>query len=300
MTFPKSLQKGDKIAIVATARKASKEDLKPAIDLLKKWGLQPVIGSSIGLEDHQFAGSDEQRAKDLQQQLNDPEIKAIWCAKGGYGTVRILDLLDFSAFKKNPKWIIGYSDVTALHSHINNFSIASLHAQMCLGVETKSEASRETLKKILFGEELNYQFSPSKLNKKGIAEGELVGGNLSVLYSLCGSNSAINTNGKILFLEDLDEYLYHVDRMMQNLKRNGMLEHLAGLVIGGMSDMNDNTIPFGKTAEEIIAETVAEYDYPIAFNFPAGHIEDNQALIFGRNIKLKVTDRGSQLNYLKD
>ena len=300
MTFPKSLQKGDKIAIVATARKASKEDLKPAIDLLKKWGLQPVIGSSIGLEDHQFAGSDEQRAKDLQQQLNDPEIKAIWCAKGGYGTVRILDLLDFSAFKKNPKWIIGYSDVTALHSHINNFSIASLHAQMCLGVETKSEASRETLKKILFGEELNYQFSPSKLNKKGIAEGELVGGNLSVLYSLCGSNSAINTNGKILFLEDLDEYLYHVDRMMQNLKRNGMLEHLAGLVIGGMSDMNDNTIPFGKTAEEIIAETVAEYDYPIAFNFPAGHIEDNQALIFGRNIKLKVTDRGSKLNYLKD
>jgi len=300
MTFPKSLQKGDKIAIVATARKASKEDLKPAIDLLKKWGLQPVIGSSIGLEDHQFAGSDEQRAKDLQQQLNDPEIKAIWCAKGGYGTVRILDLLDFSAFKKNPKWIIGYSDVTALHSHINNFSIASLHAQMCLGVETKSEASRETLKKILFGEELNYQFSPSKLNKKGIAEGELVGGNLSVLYSLCGSNSAINTNGKILFLEDLDEYLYHVDRMMQNLKRNGMLEHLAGLVIGGMNDMNDNTIPFGKTTEEVIAETVTEYDFPIAFNFPAGHLEDNQALIFGRDIKLKVTDRGSQLNYLKD
>ena len=138
------------------------------------------------------------------------------------------------------------------------------------------------------------------MNKTGTAEGELVGGNLSVLYSLCGSNSAINTEGKILFLEDLDEYLYHIDRMMQNLKRNGMLEHLAGLVIGGMSDMNDNTIPFGKTAEEIIAETVAEYDYPIAFNFPAGHIEDNQALIFGRNIKLKVTDRGSKLNYLKD
>ncbi|WP_283641127.1 S66 peptidase family protein [Mesonia mobilis] len=300
MTFPKSLQKGDKIAIVATARKASKEDLKPAIDLLKKWGLQPVIGSSIGLEDHQFAGSDEQRAKDLQQQLNDPEIKAIWCAKGGYGTVRILDLLDFSAFKKNPKWIIGYSDVTALHSHINNFEITSLHAQMCLGVATKSEASRETLRKSLFGEELDYQFPSSKLNKTGTVEGELVGGNLSVLYSLCGSNSAINTEGKILFLEDLDEYLYHIDRMMQNLKRNGMLEHLAGLVIGGMSNMNDNTIPFGKTAEEIIAETVAEYDYPIAFNFPAGHIEDNQALIFGRNIKLKVTDRGSKLNYLKD
>ena len=300
MNLPDYLSKNDKVAIVATARKASKEDLKPAIELLKKWELQPVIGSSIGLEDHQFAGSDKQRAQDFQQQLNDPEIKAIWCAKGGYGTVRILDRIDFSVFKKNPKWIIGYSDVTALHSHINNFEIASLHAQMCLGVETKSEASRETLKKILFGEELNHQFPSSKLNKAGTAEGELVGGNLSVLYSLCGSNSAINTKGKILFLEDLDEYLYHIDRMMQNLKRNGMLEHLAGLVIGGMSDMNDNTIPFGKTAEEIIAETVAEYDYPIAFNFPAGHIEDNQALIFGKNIKLKVTDRGSKLNYLKD
>ena len=300
MNLPDYLSKNDKVAIIATARKANKEDLKPAIELLEKWELQPVIGSSIGLEKHQFAGSDKQRAKDLQQQLNDPEIKAIWCAKGGYGTVRILDRIDFSVYKKNPKWVIGYSDVTALHSHINNFRISSLHAQMCLGVATKSEASRETLRKILFGEELDYQFPSSKLNKTGTAEGELVGGNLSVLYSLCGCNSAINTQGKILFIEDLDEYLYHIDRMMQNLKRNGILQHLAGLVIGGMSNMNDNTIPFGKTAEEIIAETVAEYDYPIAFNFPAGHIEDNQALIFGKNIKLKVTDRGSKLNYLKD
>lgn len=300
MKMPRTLKPNDKVAIIATARKANKEDLKLAIELLEKWKLQPVVGSSIGLEEHQFAGSDEQRAQDLQQQLNDPEIKAIWCAKGGYGTVRILDSIDFSAFKKNPKWIIGYSDVTALHSHINNFEIATLHAQMCLGVETKSEASRETLRKILFGEELDYQFPSSRLNKAGAAEGELVGGNLSVLYSLCGSNSAINTQGKILFLEDLDEYLYHIDRMMQNLKRSGMLEHLAGIVIGGMSDMNDNTIPFGKTAEEIIAETVAEYDYPIAFNFPAGHIEDNQALIFGRDVELKVTDQGSKMNYLKD
>ncbi|WP_304133472.1 S66 peptidase family protein [Mesonia mobilis] len=300
MNLPDYLSKNDKVAIIATARKANKEDLKPAIELLNKWGLQAVIGSSIGLKEHQFAGSDEQRAQDFQQQLNDPEIKAIWCAKGGYGTVRILDRIDFSVFKKNPKWVIGYSDVTALHSHINNFEITSLHAQMCLGVATKSEASRETLRKILFGEELDYQFPSSKLNKTGTVEGELVGGNLSVLYSLCGCNSAINTQGKILFIEDLDEYLYHIDRMMQNLKRNGIVQHLAGLVIGGMSDMNDNTIPFGKTAEEIIAETVAEYDYPIAFNFPAGHIEDNQALIFGRNIKLKVTDRGSKLNYLKD
>ena len=222
------LKKKDKVAIVATARKATQEDLQPAIQLLEAWGLQAVIGSSIGLEEHQFAGSDKERAEDLQQQLNDPEIKAIWCAKGGYGTVRILDLIDFSAFKENPKWIIGYSDVTALHSHLHNLGIATLHAQMCLGVETKSEASRETLRKVLFGEELTYEFSTSSLNKTGTTKGELVGGNLSVLYSLCGSNSAINTQGKILFLEDLDEYLYHIDRMMQNLKRNGMLENLAG------------------------------------------------------------------------
>ncbi|MAN26901.1 LD-carboxypeptidase [Mesonia sp.] len=285
--------------MVATARKATQEDLQPAIQLLEAWGLQAVIGSSIGLEEHQFAGSDKERAEDLQQQLNDPEIKAIWCAKGGYGTVRILDLIDFSAFKENPKWIIGYSDVTALHSHLHNLGIATLHAQMCLGVETKSEASRETLRKVLFGEELTYEFSTSSLNKTGTTKGELVGGNLSVLYSLCGSNSAINTQGKILFLEDLDEYLYHIDRMMQNLKRNGMLENLAGLIVGGMNAMNDNTIPFGKTAEEIITETVAAYDFPVAFNFPAGHIEHNQALIFGRRVKLEVNDENSFLSYLK-
>ncbi len=298
MITPNPLSERDKIAIIATARKATEEDLQPAIQLLEKWGLQPIIGSSIGLVENQFAGSDEERAKDLQQQLDNPEVKAVWCVKGGYGTVRILDLIDFSAFKKNPKWIIGYSDVTALHSHIHNFGISTLHAQMCLGVETKSEDSRETLRKILFGEELNYQFSTSQLNKTGTAEGELVGGNLSVLYSLCGSNSTINTHGKILFLEDLDEYLYHIDRMMQNLKRNGMLENLAGLIVGGMNDMNDNNIPFGKTAEEIIAETVEEYDYPIAFNFPAGHLEDNQALIFGKKVKLEVTNKNSFLSYL--
>jgi len=298
MRIPKSLKKGNKVAIVATARKATKEDLQPAIQLLEAWGLQAVIGSSIGLEDHQFAGSDEVRAKDLQIQLDDPKIKAIWCAKGGYGTVRILDLLDFSAFRKNPKWVIGYSDVTALHSHIHNFEITSLHAQMCLGVETKSEASRETLRKVLFGKNINYRFSNHKLNKIGNAKGQLVGGNLSVLYSLCGSKSNLNTKGKILFLEDLDEYLYHIDRMMQNLKRNGMLENLAGLLIGGMNDMNDNSIPFGKTAEEIISETVTEYKFPVAFNFPAGHIKANQALVLGKKVKLKVEERLSIVEYI--
>ncbi|WP_121665927.1 S66 peptidase family protein [Mesonia aquimarina] len=299
MIIPNKLQESDKVAIVATARKVIQDELQPAIKLLESWNLIPVIGSSIGLEENQFAGSDEERAKDFQQQLDNPKIKAIWCAKGGYGTVRILDKLDFSAFMKNPKWIIGYSDVTALHSHIHNFKIATLHAQISLGLDAKSESTLESLRKVLFGEKVQYNFKTSKLNRFGKAEGEIIGGNLSVLYSLCGSNSAIKTAGKILFLEDLDEYLYHIDRMMQNLKRNGMLKNLAGLIVGGMSDMNDNEIPFGKTAKEIIAETVAEYSFPVAFNFPAGHIEDNQAIILGNEIELIVSKEKSTVNYLE-
>lgn len=298
MKTPNPLQKDDQVAIVATARKTTEAELQPAVDLLKSWGLEPIIGSSIGLENHQFAGSATARAEDFQQQLDNSKIKAIWCAKGGYGTVQILDKIDFSTFKKYPKWIIGYSDVTALHSHIQQLGIATLHAQMCLNSENKSAATRETLRKVLFGEKVDYKFPVSVLNRTGKASGELIGGNLSVLYSLCGSPSALKTEGKILFLEDLDEYLYHIDRMMQNLKRNGMLENLNGLIVGGMTDMNDNTIPFGKTAEEIIAETVSEYNFPVAFNFPAGHLEDNQALIFGKKVRLEVLEETIAVNYI--
>lgn len=297
MQIPKKLQKNDKVAIIATARKVSKQELEPAIKLLKSWNLVPVIGSSIGLEENQFAGKDEERAADLQQQLDNPEIKAIWCAKGGYGTVRILDLIDFSHFLKNPKWLIGYSDVTALHNHLHSLGVASLHAQMCLGIETKSQSSQDTLRKALFGEVLDYHFPSCKFNRNGNAKGALVGGNLSVLYSLIGSKTDLNLSGKILFLEDIDEYLYHIDRMLQNLKRNGWFEEINGLIIGGMSDMNDNAIPFGKTAKEIVAETIAEYDFPVAFNFPAGHIEDNQALLLGKKVDLQVKTNGSDLEY---
>lgn len=297
MKIPAKLNQGDQIAIVATARKVTPEELQPAISLLKSWGLVTMMGSSIGLEEHQFAGTDQERTADLQQQMEDPNIKAIWCAKGGYGTVRILDLLDFSNFSKNPKWIVGFSDVTALHSQINNLGISTLHAQMCLSVETKSEASRETLRKALFGEDFDYHFPSSEFNRKGVAKGELVGGNLSVLFSLIGSESDLDLKGKILFLEDLDEYLYHIDRMMQNLKRNGWFDQISGLIIGGMNDMNDNTVPFGKTAKEIIAEITAEYDFPVAFNFLAGHIEDNQALILGRKVRLQVEAKESHVSY---
>jgi muramoyltetrapeptide carboxypeptidase len=192
--------------------------------------------------------------------IDDPTIKAIWCARGGYGTIRIIDLLNFNKFKKNPKWIIGFSDITVLHSHIHNLNIESLHAQMPLEMETKSVASIDSIKSILFGESYSISVqSENALNRCGIATGQLVGGNLSVLYSMCGSPSGISTERKILFLEDIDEYLYHIDRMLQNLKRNGMLENLAGLVVGGFTQMQDNADPFGKTAEEIVMDIVSEY-----------------------------------------
>lgn len=298
MITPESLKKGDYIGILSTARKVSQEDLKPAIKVLESWGLKAVLGKTIDSEENQYAGSDELRAADFQTMLDDPDIKAIWCAKGGYGTVRIIDKLDFSHFKKSPKWIIGYSDVTVLHSHIHNLGVETLHAQTLLGLENKSEETAKSIQKVLFGVDYSMEV-PRKdsLACLGICSGELVGGNLSMLYSLCGSKSAINTDGKILFIEDLDEYLYHIDRMMMNLKRNRMFENLAGLIVGGMTEMNDNIIPFGKTAEEIIWKIVKEHKYPVCFDFPVGHIQDNRALILGRKVSLEVTENKSQLDF---
>src|SRR5690554_5698373 len=261
------------------------------MDLLKSWGLKAVLGKSIEAEEHQFAGDEAIRATDLQAMMDNPEIKAIWCARGGYGTVRIIDRLDFSEFIKNPKWVIGYSDVTVLHAHLHNLGVESLHAQMPVQIETKSSESAQSIREVLFGENYQVEFKNNhKLNRTGSAKGQLVGGNLSILYSLCGSPSAIKTNGKILFIEDLDEYLYHIDRMMQNLKRNGMLDNLAAMIIGGMNDMNDNAIPFGKDAKSIILDAVEEYDYPVYFDFPAGHVEDNRALVIGREVSLEFDE----------
>lgn len=316
MVTPEFLRKGDWVGVVSTARKVSKEELAPALDLIKKWGLKVVLGRSIGAAENQFAGSDDLRAADFQEMLENPKIKVIWCAKGGYGTVRIIDKLDFSGFLKVPKWIIGYSDITVLHSHIHTLGVESLHAQTLLEIERKTEETLDSIRKVLFGEIYSISYSVNnykeefgdtlrqaqhdalqektqdrnlqELNREGLAQGEIIGGNLSILYSLCGSNSAIKTDGKILFIEDLDEYLYHIDRMMMNLKRNGMLDNLAGLIVGGMTKMNDNAIHFGKTAEKIIFDAVKEYDYPVCFDFPAGHIQDNRTLILGRKVKLEV------------
>ncbi|HSQ46312.1 MAG TPA: LD-carboxypeptidase [Lutibacter sp.] len=298
MIHPSYLQKGDIVAIVSTARKITSDKIIPAIKLLEKWGLQVIIGETIGSEENQFSGSDEKRIADFQQQLDNPKVKAIWCARGGYGTVRLIDKLDFSAFKKQPKWIIGYSDITVLHSHIHNFGIETLHATMPINIESNSQQTLESLKKSLFGKNLSYEVSADEKNKSGNASGELVGGNLSVLYSLMGSNSSIKTDGKVLFIEDLDEYLYHIDRMCINLKRNGYFENLKGLVVGGMTDMHDNEIPFGKTAEEIILDCVSEYDFPVIFNFPAGHLDDNRTMIFGRKVTLDVGEIKSKITFM--
>lgn len=294
MQKPPNLKQGDKIVIVSTARKLSLEELQPGIEVLKSWGLEVVLGSNLFEEDNQFAGTTKQRTEDFQNALDDESIEAIFCARGGYGTVKIIDQLDFTRFIKNPKWIIGYSDVTVLHNHINeNFNVQTLHAAMPFGFKDNTEESLNSIKKVLYGEQLSYEFDKHPFNRNGEANGELVGGNLSILYSLTGTKSQINTNGKILFLEDLDEYLYHIDRMMMNLDRAGMLSNLAGLVVGGMTDMNDNTVPYGKTAKEIIQQTVSKYDYPVCFDFYAGHLNDNRALPMGGKALLKVDDKCS-------
>ena len=290
MITPPFLKIGDTVGIVCTARKITTTELQPFLVLLNDWGLNYTIGKTINAQDHQFAGDDKLRAADFQEMMDNPAINAIWCARGGYGTVRIIDQLDFSAFKKAPKWIIGYSDVTVLHYTLHNLGVASLHSQMGLEIEKKTEATRQSIYDVLFGKNHIIEYaSEGSLNRVGTAQGELVGGNLSVIASLLGSPSAIETKEKILFLEDLDEYVYHIDRMIQNLKRNGLFSELKGLIIGGMSQMNDNTIPFGKTAEKIIWDAVKEYKYPVCFGFPAGHIADNRALVIGGDARLSVS-----------
>lgn len=299
MKTPQNLNKGDKIGIAAPARKISLEELKSAIELLKNWGLEPIFASNLFLSDNQYAGTDEERLNGFQELLDDPEIKAIICARGGYGTMRIIDKLDFSQFLLHPKWIAGYSDVTVLHSHINkNFGIETLHGSMPINFSTNTFEALDSLRKALFGEELSYISGGHNHNMTGKTEGVLTGGNLSILYALSGSDSDIETNGKILFIEDLEEYLYHIDRMMVQLKRSGKLQNLAGLIVGGMNNMNDNTVPFGKTAYEIISEHIAGYDYPVCFGFPAGHIDDNRALIMGRKVDLEVYENKSEVRFL--
>lgn len=298
MTQPKSLQPNDKIAVISTARSIDVEKLNYAISVFNSWGLEVLESQNLRAVHHQFCGTDQQRTESLQWALDNNEVKAIICFRGGYGTVRILDNIDYSNFIQNPKWIVGYSDVTALHNKINQLGIQSLHATMPVNFKENSEAALETLKNALFGSNYSIECDYNTNNKLGITKGELVGGNLSILYSLSGTKFDIDTTDKILFIEDLDEYLYHIDRIMWNLKLSGKLENLAGLIIGGMTDMHDNDTPFGSNVIEIILEAVKDYNFPVCFDFPAGHIDDNRALVLGREHQLSIATEKTNLTLL--
>lgn len=293
---PPHLKKGDTVLVIATARKRSKESVQPAIDILKDWGLNVELGENVFKEHHQFAGTDEERIHDLQWAINHKTAKAILVTGGGYGTIPIIDKVNFKPLLKFPKWFIGYSDVTVVHSRLHHIKLASIHGTMAFQF-TKNKEATLSLKNAMFGKKMNYVIPSSVLNRTGIAEAEIVGGNLSILYAISGSVDDISFKNKILFLEDLDEQLYHIDRMMLQLKRSGKLKQLKGLIVGGMSEMKDNSVPFGKTAEEIIAEAVKEYKYPVCYNFPAGHIENNFAIYFGKKAKLSVTKNKVNLSY---
>lgn len=297
MTAPPYLNPGDTVAITCPA-KSLPVPIDDAVALIESWGLKVVIGETVHASWNQFAGTDELRAADFQRFLDDHSVKAIFAARGGYGTIRIIDAIDFSGFEANPKWIIGFSDITILHSHIQAlYNTQSIHGQMPLTIPDGSRISLETLRKALFNEPFNYTYESFVENRSGEGSGILTGGNLTLLQMMSGSVSEQDYKGKILFLEDVGEYLYSIDRMILSFKRAGILAGLRGLIIGGFTDLKDNDIPFGQTAEEIIMGHVKEYDYPVCFNFPAGHIEDNRALIFGREVKLKVEDRLVSLNY---
>lgn len=296
MITPPYLKPGDTVAIIATARKVSKEEMQPAINILNSWGLKVAEGKNLYKSLFQFAGTHAQRKKDLQTALDDKNIKAILFARGGYGTMRIVDDILFFKFRKSPKWLIGFSDVTTLHLIANDIGIETLHAPMAINFPKTPVKILNSLKGILYGKDYKIQSDTNRLNKKGKAKGKLVGGNLSLLYASLSTLPSSFFKGTILFIEDLDEYLYHIDRMMTAVRHKNNLRFLKGIIVGSINDMRDNTKaygfktdnPFGKTAQEIILEHVSEYKYPVCFNFPAGHIENNHPLILGREVELNV------------
>lgn len=298
MKTPLFLSSGSKIALVAPARKVTLDDIAFAIEYIKDKGFVPVYDERLFLANNQFAGNDEDRASVLQSYLDNPDIDAIMCVRGGYGTIRIIDKLCFDRFIHKPKWIVGYSDVTVLHAKLQSLGVESLHATMPINFSDNSSQSLDSLFDTLSGKSLSYNIAADKNNICGEAEGVLVGGNISVLYSILGSNIFPDTKDKILFLEDLDEYLYHIDRMMMALERAGALDNIRGLVVGGLTKMHDNAIPFGMTAEEIILERVRNKNIPVCLNFPAGHIDDNRALVFGRKVRLCCDTTSASLDFL--
>lgn len=290
MIFPSYLQKGDRIRIVAPAGKVSKEKVFPGIELLEEIGYQVMIGPHVFDRHFQYAGTDQQRVSDLQEAFDDPQTRSIICARGGYGSVRIIDKLDYSLFLNNPKWLVGFSDVTILHSVMNSLHVSSIHGTMPGSFLENKKLSKSfySLMEALTTGNSKVEMEANPFNRNGKCQGELVGGNLSLLYNLQGTPWQLDSRGKILFIEDVGEYFYHLDRMMQNLRLSGQLKGLSGLVLGSFTEMKDNESPFGKSVPEIIQEAVQEYDFPVCFDFPAGHIPKNISLILGAHYSLEV------------
>ncbi len=299
---PPYLKVGDTVAIVAPSGilKNRTAEIKRAQDLLSSWGLHTVLGKHLFADGNHFAGTDAERCADFQNAMDNPTISAIWAARGGYGTVRIIDKLDYTKFRENPKWVIGYSDITALHNQLNVEGFESMHAMMAVSVvEDLSEIKEtvQTFKDALFGKPLAYTLEGSTYNKPGTVSGQLVGGNLSLLYSMLGSKTSIDVSDRILFIEEIGEYEYSVDRMLQSLKRAGYFDNCKGVIVGDFSKVRKNTTPWGTSMEQLILDALSEYDFPIAFKMPAGHEDDNRALLIGRTIDLSVGKEASTIKF---
>jgi len=298
---PANLKKGDTIIILSPAGKVTdKTAVDQGIELANHWGLVVFFGNHLLSQNNTFAGTDQERLEDLQKALDNPSIKAIWCARGGYGAIRIIDDLDFTKFLKNPKWIIGYSDITVLHNKVHELGYQTIHGQMPLTLELENPVQRVSIVSLhnaLFGKKLVYKLPSSKYNRPGESRGQLVGGNLSIIYSMLGSDISLKMDHKILFIEDVGEALYHIDRMMISLKRAGYFKNCKGLIVGDFRLKKNEGNTFGKTLEEIILEAVDGTDFPVVFNFQAGHLDDNRALILGEYIDLKVSDKRSKISF---
>jgi muramoyltetrapeptide carboxypeptidase len=293
MFSPDYLKEGDLIRIVSPAGKVKEEKVLPAVDLLRHQGFEVLLGEHVFNQHFQFAGTETQRAGDLQQAVDDPECKAIICSRGGYGAIRIVEKLNFAAFRKNPKWLVGFSDVTLLHAMLQNEGYCSIHGAMPAFYLNEGQPTESFTKliKVLTGKKLGIHVPVNKLNRLGNAEGQLVGGNLSILYSLLGTPFEPDFDEKILFIEDLSEYLYHLDRMMHSLKLSGKLKNLRGLAVGGFTDLKDNDSPFGQTVEEIILNVVKDDHFPVCFDFPSGHLDRNLPLVLGAGYSMEVNEK---------
>lgn len=281
-----------KIAIAAPARKVSREEMQFALTWLDNMGFEAICDDRLFASEYIFAGTDDFRAGVIQEYMDRDDIDAIWFARGGYGSIRIIDKLDFSKLIQHPKLLIGFSDTTVFHGKMQRLGIPSLHASMPYCFDKKTPEAIQSLYDALTGKPLEYVFLAHPLNRFGQVEGKIVGGNLSILYGMLGSNTFPETDNKILFIEEVDEYIYHVERMLYGLKRAGKLDHLKALVIGGLSDIHDNPEPFGKSVEQAIFDVVKDFDYPVCFGFPAGHFSDNRAIYFGKTAQLSISGDG--------